>query len=282
MRTTLVAACAAISFSCLHALAQPAIVEAVQYPAWIGRGKVAAPLTPGTRLEAHDQVRTGSGARVRLRLAEGSAVKLGEDATLVIDRAESGDAFRAALRVLMGAFRFTTDPIAPGRAREIEIQAKNVSVGVRGTDLWGKSAGDRDFVVLLEGRIRVASPGHPEMILDRPFDLYEKPAGAAPSVRRADPAQVGLWAAETEISAEGAAASGAGAWRTVASDDLSPSAASALQGRLRQSGYPAEIVMAAGRIEVHVAGLDSETGARAVARRIAVIPGAATPTVRRR
>jgi len=57
--------------------AQPAVVEAVQYPAWLERGGNAVPLTPGTALQSRDRLRTGANARVQLKLPEGSAVKLG-------------------------------------------------------------------------------------------------------------------------------------------------------------------------------------------------------------
>ena len=96
------------------------------------------PLTPGTALQAHDRLRTGANARVQLRLSEGSAVKLGENAQFVIERAEDRGIFRAALSVIAGAFRFTT-AAGKGRTRDVSIKVKNVTVGIRGTDLWGKS-----------------------------------------------------------------------------------------------------------------------------------------------
>ena len=38
------------------AVAQPAVVEAVQYPAWLERGGQAVPLAPGLQLEARDSL----------------------------------------------------------------------------------------------------------------------------------------------------------------------------------------------------------------------------------
>jgi len=40
------------------------------------------PLLPGTQLRAGDQVVTGAGARLLIKLAEGSVVKLGENALM--------------------------------------------------------------------------------------------------------------------------------------------------------------------------------------------------------
>src|SRR5688572_16526839 len=89
----------------------PAVVEAVQYPAWLERDGRTVPLTPGTALRARDQLRTGDNARVELKLAEGSSVKLGQKARFAIEKVEDRGIFRAALNVLDGAFRFTTDKL---------------------------------------------------------------------------------------------------------------------------------------------------------------------------
>jgi hypothetical protein len=103
---------------CVHfAHAAPPVVEAVQYPAWLERGGNAVPLTPGTTLQAQDRLRTGGNARVELKMPEGSAVRLGENAQFVFDRgADDRGVFRAAMSVLAGAFRFTTTRRAGARS----------------------------------------------------------------------------------------------------------------------------------------------------------------------
>ena len=141
--TALLACCALAS---LAAQSQPAVVEAVQYPAWLERGGNAVPLMPGLQLEAQDRLRTGGNARAQLKLAEGSAVRLGENAQFVIERVEERGAFRATLAMIAGAFRFTTGSV--GRTRDVTIKVKNVTAGIRGTDLWGKSTDERDLVAL--------------------------------------------------------------------------------------------------------------------------------------
>ncbi|HEX7605221.1 MAG TPA: FecR domain-containing protein, partial [Usitatibacter sp.] len=162
--------------------APSAVVEAVQYPAWLERGGNAVPLAPGTQLQAQDRLRTGGNARVQLKLPEGSAVKLGENAQFVFEKVEERGIFRATLSVLSGAFRFTTDVLRKGQKRDIAIKVQNVTAGIRGTDLWGKSTGERDWVVLLEGKISVGSEGNPTVALDKPLDLYQKPRDGAPEV----------------------------------------------------------------------------------------------------
>ncbi len=261
------------------ARAQPATVEAVQYPAWLERGGFAVPLTPGTRLEAKDRLRTGGNARVQLKLAEGSAVKLGENAQFVIERAEDRGVFRAALSVVAGAFRFTTAAGARDRARDVSIKVKNVTAGIRGTDLWGKSTDQRDLVCLLEGKITVGSEGHPTVTLDQPLDFYQKARDGAPEVAKVDAKQVQEWAAETEISRDGAAATTGGRWRVVAAVKTSRDEALALRAGMRSAGFPAEILQKDKYFLIQVSGLSGEAQARALMAAIRDIRGVALPTV---
>ena len=253
-------------------------MEAVQYPAWLERGGSAVPLTPGTPLEPRDRLRTGDNARVRLRLAEGSAVKLGENAQFVIERAEDRKLFTAALSVLAGAFRFTTDALVK-RERNVALKVKNVTVGIRGTDLWGKSTGDRDWVVLLEGKIQVGSEGNPTVTLDKPLDLYQKPHDAAPEVTRADRKTVDEWSLETEMSRDGAAAEKGGRWRVVAAVKRQRDEARALVRNLRAAGFPGEIVAKADYFIVQVSGLAGESEGRALMAALRAVPGTELPTV---
>lgn len=262
------------------ALAQPAVVEAVQYPAWLERGGHAVPLTPGTVLQARDQLRTGGNARVQLKLAEGSAVKLGENAQFTVERVENRGVFRAALLVVTGAFRFTTDKLAGSRQRDIAIKVRTVTAGIRGTDLWGKSTDARDLVCLLEGRISVAAEGHPAVTLDQPLDFYQNPRDGAPSVAKVDQKQIDEWSRETEISPDGPAARAGGRWAVVAAKYEKRDAALAMARRLRAAGYPAEVAGAADGIHaVQVGGLAGEAEARALMANLRTIPGISIPAV---
>jgi hypothetical protein len=260
------------------ARAELGTVEAVQYPAWLERGGASVPLVPGTRIQPKDQLRTGGNARVRIKMGEGSAVKLGENARFVVEVAEDRNIFRASLAVLAGAFRFTTDRLA-NRGRDVSIRAKSVTVGIRGTDLWGKSSGDRDLVCLLEGRISVGAEGHPQVTLDQPLDFYQKPRDAAPSVAKVDPKQLEEWAKETELSADGAGASLQGRWRMVAAVKGQRDAALALNRRLRAAGYPSEILQKDKYFTVQVARLAGEKEARALMAAVRGIEGVELPTV---
>jgi hypothetical protein len=259
------------------ALAQVARVEAVQYPAWLERGGYRVPLTPGIPLQAADKLRTGANARVQLRLGEGSAVKLGENAQFVIERAADGGAFRAALAVISGAFRFTS-PAA--RNRDIAIKVRNVTLGIRGTDVWGKSTEERDLVCLIEGRIRVGADGHPTVSLDKPLDFYQLPRGGEPQVAKVDPKQLEEWAKETEIARDGAAARAGGKWRVVAAVFEGRNQALQLNRELRALGYPSEVASVQGRFLVQVPGMASEDDARSLMGNLRGIRGITLPHVK--
>lgn len=262
----------------IAARAEIATVEAVQYPAWLERNGTSVPLVPGTRLQPKDRLRTGEGARVRMQMGEGSAVKLGEKAQFTIEAAEDRSVFKAALNVIAGAFRFTTAPLA-NRRRDFSITAKTVTAGVRGTDLWGKSTGERDLICLLEGKITVGTPGHPEVTLDQPLDFYQKPREGAPSVAKVDAKQVEEWSKETEVEAGGPAAEAGGKWRVVAAAKPQRDAALKLNRELRRAGYPAEISQKDKVYLVQVTRLAGEAQARALMAKIRDIPGVDMPTV---
>ena len=279
-------AAAAAAFAAALGAAQPAAartatVEAVQYPAWLERGGLRVPLTPGTILVPRDRLRSGAGARIELRMGEGSAVKLGENAQMVIERAEDRNVFRAGLAVLAGAFRFTSRALRAHSGRDVAIRVKNVTVGIRGTDVWGKSTDDRDLVCLLEGAVTVGAEGHPQVRLDRPLAFYQKPRVGDPSVARADAKQVQEWAKETEIDAgSGAAARRGGRWRVVAAVFPDRDKALELVKSLRTGGYPAEIVPTQAYFAVHVPGLAGEAAARAAMANLREFPGVGLPHVR--
>ena len=96
------------------ALRPGVLVEGVQMPAWVEHASGArTPLAVGTALSDKDRTITGPGARALLRLADGSAIKLGENGVLGLDdvgqkKMQMKDVVTATLDVVSGAFRFTT------------------------------------------------------------------------------------------------------------------------------------------------------------------------------
>ncbi|SMC28974.1 FecR family protein [Andreprevotia lacus DSM 23236] len=276
-------------------LADPARVEAVQFPAWVERGAVKKPLLPGQELAGGDRISTGAGARVYLLLPEGSRVKLGENASFVVERINGDDGkrgvFRAALGVLKGAFRFTTDSVAKDNRREVDIHVATVTAGIRGTDLWGKAADDKDLVCLLEGKIAVHAEGQPEQQMDQALTFYVAPKGQAPlPVAPVDMDKLKQWATETDLVALAGESRRSGGWQLRLAQQSRQADALALYDQLRAAGYPARIrTVGSGKnkyYRVLVTGYVSQAEARGAGQRLQAVVNTplqqAEPAVRER
>jgi hypothetical protein len=102
-----------------------------------------------------------TGARAYLMLAEGSRVKLGEAARFGLHTRsmQPQKTFRGALDVIAGAFRFTTGKLKKSVPRDVAIRVGTATIGIRGTDVWGKTDKDGDLVALLEGKHRITRAG---------------------------------------------------------------------------------------------------------------------------
>ncbi len=255
--------------------APQAVVDAVQSPAWRYRDGRAEPLAPGMELQSRDRIRTGEGSRVYLKLADGSTVKLGENGVLYAERLGPRDRnfFSAALDVAAGAFRFTTDKLAKLSRRDINIRVATVTAGIRGTDIWGKTEPDRDFVCLLEGRITVSHKDGDTRELVEPLTFYVAPRNQPPrGIEAADPETVKKWAAETEIRAGAGASRRGGKWNLLLASTESQRAALEIHDRTTEAGYPASIrPRIAGeviRYEILLRNLASKAEAEALAAKV--------------
>jgi hypothetical protein len=227
----------------LAGLAQPAaVVEGVQSPAWVERDGRRIPLQAGMELRAGDRVFTGSGSRALFKLSEGSLVKLGENGNLnFTSLSPTQEVFRAALRVLEGAFRFTTDIAVKQRRREVSITVATVTAGIRGTDLWGRSRQDTQIVCLIEGAIEVGAEGEKPVTMDKPLQFYQRVKGQTQPIAFVDPKQLAAWAVETEfVPGQPGARRGGRFSAQLASADNQADALAAYD-RARNAGYPAEI-----------------------------------------
>jgi hypothetical protein len=121
-------------------------VEAVQPPAWVLRGGERAPAAPGAALQADDAIETGGGGRVHLAASEGSTIKLGEGGRtqlpelqyVATPQATDQGVYTATLKVLRGAFRFTTRALGHAFQRDVTVDVgPTLTAGIRGTDIWG-------------------------------------------------------------------------------------------------------------------------------------------------
>lgn len=285
----LLAAFALLLLSATGHAAPAAVIEGMQMPAWVERSVLGsvrrAPLAPGVELKSGDEVRTGAGARLYIRLAEGSLVKLGEKASLrIVDiNPERGGFFAAALNVLEGAFRFTTDVLAKPRRRDVTIRIATVTAGIRGTDLWGRSRADKQIVCLIEGKIEVGAPGDAPVTLDQPRQFYQREQGKAQPVGLVDPAQLAEWARETEIADGRGAVRADGKWRITLARARTQSAALELYDRLRDAGYAARVYpTTAGERRVYLVQIErlaSRADAEALAAQLRGMAGVVDPKV---
>jgi FecR-like protein/sporulation related protein len=222
---------------------QGPVVYAVQAPAWIERDGNRIPAIPGMPLKERDQLHTGPDSRLWVSTPDGSVVKMGENGSLAIESMQmrKDRVFRAALKVVEGAFRFTTEALAKFRGkRDINIGVATVTAGIRGTDLWGKSSRDKQIVCLIEGRIELTPPGEAPLAMDQPMSFYVRENNQSQPVAPVPPEQLKIWAAETETQPGRGVTRRGGKWKiTVAA----PSAAAALKTYedIRAAGYPAEL-----------------------------------------
>ena len=182
-------------------------------------------------------------SRVLVRLSEGSVVKLGENGNLrLTEVSATHELFKGALQVLEGAFRFTTDVAAKARKREVTVKVDQVTIGIRGTDFWGRSRAERQIVCLIEGAIQVGADGEPPVTMDQPRQFYRREKGKTEPVGLVEARQLAEWALETDIGAGKGALRRGGKFSVVLLKSSQQRDANAVRDQLRQAGYPAEVV----------------------------------------
>lgn len=267
--------------------APQAVVDAVQSPAWLERNGRSEPLAAGMAVGSRDRIRTGREARAQVRLPDGSTVKLGAETLLTLERIgpREKDFFAAALDVGKGAFRFTTDQ--PGRPvrRDVTIRVATLTAAIPGADVWGRSEADKDFVCLLEGGLTVSHRDGDTREVSEPLSYYVARRDRPPQGVAAASAQLArAWAAQTEIPAGTGALRRGGRWKVLLASTLSEREALEAYDKARDAGYPATIrprLREEGvSYEVLLAGLPSETEARALAAKANAALGFAAGPVR--
>jgi hypothetical protein len=241
---SLLAASGALAAAKSPAVEPDALVAGVQMPAWLDRDGKSQPLTPGEQLRNGDSIRTGANSRVLVKMGEGSAVKLGENAQLKLENLgkRKDNLFTATLDVAAGAFRFTTDVLSKLRRREVDVKIATITAGIRGTDLWGKSTSEKDLVCLLEGKITVARGADAPVAMNDANTFYVVPKNADPlPIAPVDAAKIAQWSLETEIASGAGAARSGGKWKVTLAVVDTEDAAFAVYDTVRAAGYAAEI-----------------------------------------
>ncbi len=287
------------------------VVQAIQMPAWLERGAINRPLSVGMELNDGDKLTTGAGARILLRSADGSAIKLGENAGLSVSnlaqKREERGLFTALLDVAKGAFRFTTSAVAKLRPRDVTVRVAGATVGIRGTDVWGKVGGkmsvaamekamgksladadkdgkfDFDVVCLIEGKISVAHQNETPFVMDQPQTFYVMRKEAPPlPVAGLAAEQLAKWASETEIAAGQGASRAGGKWKVILLTARSEHEALVVYDELRGSGYDARIrPLQDGQFQLRISNLPSRAEAQALAAKLNGKMGITSPAVGR-
>jgi len=249
-------------------------VEALQMPAWLEREGTLSALRPGMELQSGDTIKTGPASRILLRMEEGSLVKLGENAVLNFDTLIPVDQkqgiFEAALNLVKGAFRFTTSALGHKRRRQVDVRIGSITVGIRGTDIWGSSKIDKDVLCLIEGKISAQNQGEPEFIMEDPLSFYivpkDKPALPVAPVPET---KLVKWADETELQPGTGILSIDGQWAVNLMSIENESSARPILASLTAAGYAVKIetaiVNGKNWYRLRVSGFKTREDARAFA-----------------
>ena len=247
-------------------------VEGIQLPAWVVRDGRREPLDVDSQLKNNDELSTGRNSRLLLRLGDGSVVKLGENGKLklsdLVQKREEGF-FAATLKVLEGALRFTTAAALKSRVtRDITVQFPSISAGIHGTDIWGKNLGDKEVLVLIEGKIIVTRKGDRPVQMQDPLTYLQAPKTGTATVEAVPMDQLKAWAAETEIADGSGALRKGGRWKLYLGNYRQQLEALALYDGLRREGYPVRIQPQQGEdgqiYRIRLAGFSSEQEANAL------------------
>jgi hypothetical protein len=169
-------------------------------------------------------------------------VKLGENGRLVLAELQPArELFKAALQVLEGAFRFTTDVTAKPRKRDVSVRVDQVTIGIRGTDVWGRSRGGREVVCLIEGAVEVAAAGETPVTMNQPRQFYVRDKGKTQPVGMVEAKQLEQWSLEADIQAGKGALRSGGRFGVLLAEATKRDALVPIQKQLSDAGYPAEI-----------------------------------------
>ena len=222
------------------------VVTAVQSPAWLVHGTTTTPIRPGAIVADGDTLRTAAGGRVYVQLPEHSMVKLGENTefmtpTMQMAKDDKGGIFNGVLHVLKGVFRFTTSLVGKSERRHVDIQVGVATIGIRGTDVWGRAGTDGSLVALLEGKAEMSMPGHADMAMDQPMHYNMMMASGEMKMNMAvTQDNVADWAAQTDVKQGGGVLADDGQYTVALISSTSQKDTDRLMKKLADAGYPAQ------------------------------------------
>ena len=259
-------------------------VDAIKMPAWLVHGAQRQPLAVGTALRSGDVLLTGNGARVRLRAADGSDMRLGGNAQLDLSgigrKHHDRPKFSAQLVLVKGAFRYTTQPGGSLHEREVSVHVAGVDVATQGADLWCRATGSGSGMVLLKSGTAMMAHGTTLYEMDRPLMSYVMTGGTPVPLSDVSPERFRKLAQETAMGV-GSVRRG-GRWKVNLEELKGEKATLAAYDRLRAAGYDVRILpLHAGKYRLHIIRLANRDAAEAVAGELRGKLGVRAPHVSR-
>jgi len=263
-------------------------VDGLQMPAWVERAGERVPLRAGMELVEADVVETGKGGRLIIQLADGSFVKLGEEARLALlslsEEEGPQGALTGLLNVMKGAFRYTAGTLGRMLRRDIQVNIASTTLGIRGTDVWGRSQDGGATVCLIEGQITLNHPARGEFIMDQPLSFFVAPRDGEPQpVGPVDPEKLKQWSAETELDLGHGVILPGGGWIVQLGSHTSEATARKIEKRLLDAGVPVEFttVQLKDRTfhRLRVSNFDTQQDAKNFADKMRGQPGIPKPWV---
>jgi len=162
--------------SCITTQAFSAVIENFQMPAWIEINGQKKAIRINMKVNEKQPITTGESGKAYITMEEGSILKIGPKSKVNIIKLTpvktEKSVFKSVVSIVRGAFRFTTSDKAKKRQRDIRFKVRTITAGIRGTDIWGKSTPERDFVCLLEGNITVQHENETEQTMAKPLTFF--------------------------------------------------------------------------------------------------------------
>ena len=221
------------------------VLHGINYPVWVDRDQKLSPLSPGAELFPGDIITTGKFGRAWLSMPDGSIFKIGQNSRFEINNADfhvvdDTSLLDATLNVIKGAFRFTSGFFNTNfnSNHKVKINIGAITIGIRGTDIWGHSTSQEDFVTLLEGTISLETESEGLTILGQPLTAYRKLKDQpADPILKLELHQVQKLALETELSEEQGISKVEGKFDLILMSLKNYSRAQQEVSRFQQSGY---------------------------------------------
>ena len=219
------------------------VITALQPPVWKESNGVRDALFPGDIVATGDTIFSGKGSRVLLDFNEGSIVELGEETNTLVDAAPEtqNSIISSTFSILKGAFRYTAGLLANNQKRDIRINLTTATIGIRGTDLWGRSSDDEDFVVLIEGDITIDHNSNQQVRMNEPQSVFRARTNQPPdALSRIEIPELLELAKETALVPDKATMYKEGAYSVVLASSLDEETAINNRDKFQKMGYPVE------------------------------------------